>query len=64
MAKEPVVGCSVALPQRHIDALDAAAGPFRSRSSMLAEVVEWALTAGRLAPYPTSAKDTLPSGEG
>lgn len=58
MAKEPVQGLSVALPQRQIDALDAAAGPFRSRSSMLAEVVEWALTSGRLLPYAAAGAET------
>jgi len=58
MAKEPVTGCSVALPQRHIDALDAAAGPFRSRSSMLAELVEWAIVSGRLLPYSQAGAET------
>jgi len=56
MAKESVRGISVALPPRHIDAIDAAAGSLKSRSSMLAEIVEWAIQAGRLRPYSASGQ--------
>ena len=50
MAKEPKVKVSFSIPQRLIDALTLAAGPHRSRSSYLGELLDKAISEGWLKP--------------
>lgn len=46
MAQEPKVKVSFSIPQRLIDALTLAAGPHRSRSSVLGELLDRAISEG------------------
>lgn len=46
MAKEPKVKVSFSIPQRQVDALEAAAGQHGSRSSVLGELLDRAIAAG------------------
>lgn len=54
MAKEPKVKVSFSIPQRQVDALEAAAGQHGSRSSVLGELLDKAIAQGWLnaAPQP------------
>lgn len=54
MHKEPRIRISYCLPQRQIDAIDQTAGEYRSRSSLLAELLDKAIAQGWLnaAPQP------------
>ena len=56
MAKEPKVKVSFSIPQRQVDALEAAAGQHGSRSSVLGEVLDRAIAAGWLKPASAAKK--------
>ena len=56
MQREPRIRISYCLPQRQIDAIDQAAGEYRSRSSLLAEVLDKAIRQGWLKPASAAKK--------
>ncbi len=56
MHKEPRIRISYCLPQRQIDAIELAAGQYRSRSSLLAELLDKAIAQGWLNAAPQTKK--------
>ena len=56
MAKEPKFKVSFSIPQRQVDALEAAAGQHGSRSSVLGELIDRMIAQGWLDPAPQPKK--------
>lgn len=52
MQREPRIRISYCLPQRQIDAIELAAGEYRSRSPLLAELLDMAIAQGWLNAQP------------